>query len=322
MTAASLFYALLLASVTPGAPLDNGVGALPFMGFTTWDAFACRPSMNESSVRAVMDLIVQTGLRDLGYTRIDLDDCWQQRAPNGSVVADPVRFPSGIAALATYAHNASLLLGLYTDVGNTTCAGHPGSYGYESGDAEAYAAWGADFLKEDHCNLPNPLPDGMDEDEFYNFALTKMRDALNATGRRIFFDLCAHSCYGGSGADLHSAACWSEWYHNATLLGNSRRTTTDAAHTWPSVIMNWYRNDACECEGAHSKPGIASRCAAMFMRLSSAHWQLATGASRSPNSMGPTPGTTPTPSRLATSQPASPRPSSACTSGKAGGACG
>lgn len=58
----------------------------------------------------------------------------------------------------------------------------------------------------------------MDEDAFYNYALALMRDSLNATGRRIFFDLCAHSCYMGQ--DLHSAECWAQWYANATRLGN------------------------------------------------------------------------------------------------------
>jgi alpha-galactosidase len=234
--ALAVLYLLLLQATA----LDNGVGELPFMGFTTWDAFGCSAAMNEQSVHAMMDSIVSTGLRDLGYTRIDLDDCWQQRLPNGTIIPDPERFPSGIAALASRAHESGLLFGVYTDVGNLTCAGHPGSYGYEEADAEAYAAWGVDFVKEDHCNLPNPLPPGMDSDAFFNFALTRMRDALNATGRRIFFDLCAHSCY----VDLHSAPCWAQWYANATRIGNSRRTTTDAAHTWPSVIMNWYRNDA------------------------------------------------------------------------------
>jgi alpha-galactosidase len=234
---------LLLATVPAACTLDNGEGALPLMGFTTWDAFGCRDDMNETSVRAVIDLMVSSGLRDVGYEYVNLDDCWQQREANGTLVADPARFPSGIAALADYAHAAGMKLGLYTDVGTKTCAGHPGSWGFEEADAAAYASWGVDFVKEDHCNLPDPLPPGIaDENAFYNYALGRMRDALNATGRRVFFDLCAHTCYGDT--ELHSPACWAQWYANATRLGNSRRTTTDACHTWASVMNNWYRNDA------------------------------------------------------------------------------
>lgn len=38
------------------------------------------------------------------------------------MVADPVLFPSGIKALAAYVHSKGLKLGLYTAIGNGTCA--------------------------------------------------------------------------------------------------------------------------------------------------------------------------------------------------------
>merc|ERR1712176_1346280 len=103
--------------------------------------------------------------------------------------------------------------------------------------------------KEDHCDPPPTK----NLDDFYNSALAKMRDCLNATGRPIFFDLCVTSCLNqdqdGRWIDLHNASCWHEWYQNATQLGNSWRTTTDIAVlngtlTWKSVLRNWYRNNA------------------------------------------------------------------------------
>lgn len=48
-----------------------------------------------------------------------------------------------------------------------------------------------DWLKEDHCS-PGP---NNDTDKMYLDTLTKMSQCLNATGRPIFFDLCAHGCY-------------------------------------------------------------------------------------------------------------------------------
>ena len=43
------------------------------------------------------------------------DDCWQaEERVNGHVVAHPENFPSGIKALAAYAHGKGLKLGLYT----------------------------------------------------------------------------------------------------------------------------------------------------------------------------------------------------------------
>lgn len=57
------------------------------------------------------DLIVSEGYLDAGYDFISLDDCWSslQRSADGQLQADPIRFPSGIKALADYVsfHNFS-----------------------------------------------------------------------------------------------------------------------------------------------------------------------------------------------------------------------
>ena len=50
-------------------------------------------------------------------------DCWQApRRVNGHIVSDPQRFPSGIKALAAYVHAKGLKLGLYSALGNNSCA--------------------------------------------------------------------------------------------------------------------------------------------------------------------------------------------------------
>jgi len=67
------------------------------------------------------------------------------------------------------------------DAGNKTCAGRPGSLGYETKDADTYASWGVDYLKYDNC-----YDDGTKPEVRY----PPMRDALNATGRPIFFSMC------------------------------------------------------------------------------------------------------------------------------------
>jgi len=62
-----------------------------------------------------------------------------------------------------------------------TCAGRPGSLGYERKDADTYAAWGVDYLKLDTCGVIR-IPSEID----YSI----MRDALNGSGRPIFYSLC------------------------------------------------------------------------------------------------------------------------------------
>lgn len=77
-----------------------------------------------------------------------MDDCWHgPRLPNGTITSDPVKFPSGIKALADYVHSLGLKFGIYSDAGHRTCAGRPGSWNYEEIDAQTYASWGVDFLK-------------------------------------------------------------------------------------------------------------------------------------------------------------------------------
>src|SRR5204863_6046837 len=91
-----------------------------------------------------------------------VDDCWMTHARNaaGDLVADPTRFPHGMAWLGAYLHGKGLKFGIYEDAGSATCGGYPGS-GQPSGggpdhfahDAATFASWGVDYLKLDGCNL-------------------------------------------------------------------------------------------------------------------------------------------------------------------------
>ena len=129
----------------------EAIGDRPQMGWNTWNKFA--GNINEELVRGIADALVETGMRDAGYTYINLDDCWHgERDANGFIQADPKRFPSGIKALADYVHARGLKLGIYSDCGTATCAGRPGSLGHEYQDALQYARWEVDYLKEDWCN--------------------------------------------------------------------------------------------------------------------------------------------------------------------------
>jgi alpha-galactosidase len=62
-----------------------------------------------------------------------------------------------------------------------TCQRRPGSLGYEVKDANTYADWGVDYLKLDSC-YTNGIP------TLVEYSI--MRDALNASGRSIFYSLC------------------------------------------------------------------------------------------------------------------------------------
>ena len=53
--------------------------------------------------------MVSEGYRDVGYEYVNIDDCWpaMERDKDGRLVADPVRFPSGIKALSRYVSTLS-----------------------------------------------------------------------------------------------------------------------------------------------------------------------------------------------------------------------
>lgn len=152
----------------------------PQMGWSSWNKF--QGNINENIIKGIADAMVSSGLRDAGYTYINIDDCWHgQRDADGFIQPDPKHFPSGMKALADYVHARGLKLGIYSDAGTETCAGRPGSLGHEYQDALQYARWEVDYLKYDWCNTTNVNPRG---------AYQLISDALRAAGRPIFLSMC------------------------------------------------------------------------------------------------------------------------------------
>ena len=140
-------------------PKWEGVADTPQMGWSSWNCFMTE--INEDLIKATADAMVDLGLVDAGYVYLNLDDGWHgERDENGFVHEDPVKFPSGMKALADYLHERGLKLGIYSDAGNFTCACYTGSLGHEYQDAIAYAHWGVDYLKYDWCFTANVNPKG------------------------------------------------------------------------------------------------------------------------------------------------------------------
>jgi alpha-galactosidase len=214
---AALSVIALLASNANA--LNNGLARTPQMGWNSWNHFQC--NINEDLIKQTAQIMISTGLANAGYEYVNLDDCWaDHRDSAGRVIPDPKSWPSGMFALGEYLHGLGLKFGIYSDAGNKTCAGRPGSLGYETIDALTYAAWTIDYLKYDNCNS-----DGIDPKTRYPV----MRDALNATGRPILFSMCEWG--------QEDPATWS------ADVGNSWRTTGDIQDNWKSMIGNLDQND-------------------------------------------------------------------------------
>jgi alpha-galactosidase len=180
--------AVVAAGPAASASADSRAAALvpvPPMGFNDWNAFGCE--VDEKLIRETADEMVASGLADAGYQYVNIDDCWslKERDAHGRLVADPVKFPTGISGVADYVHGKGLKLGIYGDAGTQTCAGYPGSLGHEELDARTWAGWGVDYLKYDNCNNQS---DGSQADYLRRY--TAMRRALDQAGRPIVYSIC------------------------------------------------------------------------------------------------------------------------------------
>lgn len=173
----SLFFIAQMA-----AQKYEGLAPTPPMGWNSWNTFEV--SINENLVKETADLLVSTGMKDAGYEYIVLDDGWMvkdRRDENGNLIPDPAKFPGGMKALIDYVHSKGLKFGLYNCAGTQTCAGYPGTRGFEYQDARFYADLGIDFLKYDWCNT-----EGINAKEAY----TTMSKALKTAGKPIVFSIC------------------------------------------------------------------------------------------------------------------------------------
>lgn len=208
-----LYTILVFTSIIASAQKFEGLAQTPPLGWNSWNTFGT--DINEQLVKDIADKFVTLGLKDAGYEYIVLDDGWmaKERDANGNLVADPVKFPSGMKALADYIHAKGLKFGLYNCAGNKTCAGYPGSRGHEYQDAKSYASWDIDFLKYDWCDTENINPIG---------AYTTMGNALVAAERPVIFSIC-------------------EWGDNepwkwAGNIGQQWRVTGDIINCWDCEV--------------------------------------------------------------------------------------
>jgi alpha-galactosidase len=214
--AAVFLLSPLLAAQTPSAPASTALAATPPMGWNSWNWFAGK--VTDKDIRQAADLMVSSGMRDAGYTYVNIDDTWEgQRDVNG-VLHPNDKFPD-MKALAEYVHSKGLKLGIYSSPGTKTCAGYEGSFGHEQQDADLYASWGIDYIKYDLCSFRSYMAqqapgDTLKQYQIMRAAYEKMHQAILKTGRPMVYSLCQ---YGYDAV----------WQWAPEVGGNLWRTTGD-----------------------------------------------------------------------------------------------
>ena len=224
---AALVLTLVIGSILIAAGFDvsrsrpafaraGGMAQTPPMGLLIRGPGECGAS--ENLVTTTAELVVSSGLRAAGYQFLNLEDCWMagRRGVDGRLMADPVTFPHGIAALADRLHRAEFRLGLYADAGATTRNGRPGSLGQEELDAQTFASWGVDYLAYDNWSSLDRVIAGQDLVRY-----SRMRHALAGTGHPAVFAV----------AQRDSAEPWT-W---APQAGQLWRIGADTADRWDNV---------------------------------------------------------------------------------------
>jgi alpha-galactosidase len=225
MNKKTIFFFMFFISVINAqlfAQKFENLAPTPPMGWNSWNTF--QTNINEELVKGIADVMIASGMKDAGYSYIVLDDGWmamERDAKTGDLVPDPKKFPNGLKPVIDYVHSKGLKFGLYNCAGTKTCAGYPGTRGYEYQDARFYASLDIDYLKFDWC-----YSEGINAKEAYS----TMSKALKTAGRPIVFSLC-------------------EWGNNkpwlwAEPVGQLWRTTGDITAQFDGIKSHgsWHAN--------------------------------------------------------------------------------
>ncbi|MDP9174576.1 MAG: putative Ig domain-containing protein [Planctomycetota bacterium] len=205
----------------------------PPMGFNDWYAFYDR--VTDETMRHAAEILVSSGMADVGYQYVNIDDCWAFAPSNrdkdrvgplrdekGNIL--PNRHFPDMKGLTDYIHVRGLRAGIYTSPGPLTCARFTGSWQHEAQDARQFADWGFDFLKYDWCSYSRVLNHKPTLEELKRpYAL--MGRLLRQQPRDIVFNLCQY----GMG---------NVWEWGGDVDGNSWRTADDLGLAGLSKIFD------------------------------------------------------------------------------------
>ena len=215
---------LILASLTStGIWGQTSVFEPPIMGWSSWNTY--RVHINEALIKKQADAMVEKGLKEAGYSYINIDDgFFGYRDEDGNMHTHPERFPNGLKGVAEHIHALGLKAGIYSDAGTNTCGSiwdndqhgvGSGLYGHEHQDAKLYFKdWKFDFIKIDYCGAGQEL--NLDEQQRY----TEIREAIDAMGcNHVSINICRWAFPGVWARDL--ARSW--------------RISSDIGPNWNSI---------------------------------------------------------------------------------------
>ncbi len=209
----------------------------PYMGWNSWYIWENR--VTERHLREAADAMVSTGMADVGFSYVCIDDCWMvkpgskdpelggpPRDAEGRILPNK-RFPD-IKGMVDYIHSKGLKAGIYTSPGPLTCAGFEGAYQHEEIDARTFAEWGFDLLKYDWCSYSRVARNKSDLE-----TLQKPYRLMSGILRRQKRDIILNLCQYGMGE---------VWKWGKEVGGHSWRTAGDLGLTFEGIAAGLFRD--------------------------------------------------------------------------------
>lgn len=218
--------------------IGDTIALTPPMGWNGWNSWA--RDIDREKVILSAKAMVSKGLKNHGWTYVNIDDCWQgQRGGKWNALQANEKFPRFREMIDTI-HTLGLKAGVYSTPWITSYAGYPGAssdnetgifpdslrhnkrayryagkYRFEKEDALQMADWGVDYLKYDWRIDQN--------------AAERMARALRDSGRDIFYSI-------SNSAPFDQAGEWSR-------MCNSWRTGPDIRDSWLSLYISAFTID-------------------------------------------------------------------------------
>ena len=223
MNMRNLFLTLAFGLCSGVFAQNTTVFESPIMGWSSWNTY--RVHINDTLIIRQADAMVQKGLKEVGYSYVNVDDGFLGwRDEKGVMQTHSERFPNGLKGVADHIHSLGLKAGIYSDAGSNTCGSiwdkdmngiGSGLYGHEFQDATLYfKEWRFDFIKIDYCGAGQEL--NLEEEKRY----TEIRQAIDNLGcGHVSINICRWAFPG-------------TWARN---LARSWRISADIRPEWGSV---------------------------------------------------------------------------------------
>jgi alpha-galactosidase len=215
------------------AKIGDTIALTPPLGWNGWNALAGH--LDKQKVLISAHAMVTSGLRDHGWSYINIDDSWQGKREGSLDALQPNENFSNIKQMVDEIHSLGLKAGIYSTpyissygsyVGGSSDFPHGGEthdlikinhqpfmhigkYRFETNDAKQMAEWGFDFLKYDWRIDVN--------------SAERMQDALKKSGRDIVLSL-------SNNAPFEKVKDW-------IRVSNMYRTGPDIRDSWNDLYM-------------------------------------------------------------------------------------